>query len=48
VFAEYLNAADIPVNLLVTYDPTRAAHNVPPNVGRYINVYQWRIQLSNA
>jgi hypothetical protein len=40
VFAEYLNAADIPVSLLVTYDPTRAAHNVPPNVGRYINVYQ--------
>jgi LysM repeat protein len=40
VFAEYLNAADIPVNLLVTYDPTRTAHNVPPNVERYINVYQ--------
>ena len=40
VFAEYLNAADIPVSLLVTYDPTRAAHNVPPNVERYINVYQ--------
>jgi thioesterase domain-containing protein len=40
VFAEYLNAADIPVRLLVTYDPTRMAHNVPPNVERYINVYQ--------
>jgi thioesterase domain-containing protein len=40
VFAEYLNAADIPVSLLVTYDPTRRAHNVPPNVERYINVYQ--------
>ena len=40
VFAEYLNAADIPVSLLVTYDPTRTAHNVPPNVERYINVYQ--------
>ena len=40
VFAEYLDAADIPVSLLVTYDPTRTAHNVPPNVGRYINVYQ--------
>ncbi len=39
-FAEYLNAADIPVSLLVTYDPTRVAHNVPPNVERYINVYQ--------
>jgi acetyl esterase/lipase len=31
VFAEYLNAADIPVSLLVTYDPTRTAHNVPPD-----------------
>jgi hypothetical protein len=40
VFAEYLTAADIPVSLLVTYDPTRTAHNVPPNVERYINVYQ--------
>jgi hypothetical protein len=40
VFAEYLNAANIPVSLLVTYDPTRTAHNVPPNVERYINVYQ--------
>jgi hypothetical protein len=39
-FAEYLNAADIPVSLLVTYDPTRTAHNVPANVERYINVYQ--------
>jgi hypothetical protein len=29
VFAEYLNAADIPVSLPVTYDPTRTAHNVP-------------------
>jgi acetyl esterase/lipase len=40
VFAEYLNAADIPVSLLVTYNPTRTAHNVPPNVERYVNVYQ--------
>jgi LysM domain-containing protein len=40
VFAEYLNVADIPVSLLVTYDPTRTAHDVPPNVQRYINVYQ--------
>jgi hypothetical protein len=39
-FAEYLNSADIPVSLLVTYDPTRMAHNVPPNVERYINLYQ--------
>ena len=39
-FAEYLNAADIPVGLLVTYDPSRFAGDVPPNVQRYINIYQ--------
>ena len=41
-FAEYLNAADIPVSLLVTYDPSRFAGNVPSNVERYINIYQSR------
>jgi len=41
-FAETLNAAGIPVALLVTYDPTRIADNVPPNVERYINIYQSR------
>jgi LysM repeat protein len=39
-FAETLNAAAIPVSLLVTYDPTRIADDVPPNVRRYINIYQ--------
>ena len=39
-FAETLNAADIPVNLLVTYDPSRIAGDVPPNVERYINIFQ--------
>jgi hypothetical protein len=39
-FAERLDAAGIPVSLLVTYDPTRFAHNVPPNVERYVNLYQ--------
>ena len=39
-FAEYLNTADIPVSLLVTYDPSRFAGDVPPNVQRYINIYQ--------
>jgi fermentation-respiration switch protein FrsA (DUF1100 family) len=39
-FAETLNAADIPVNLLVTYDPSRIADDVPPNVERYINIFQ--------
>jgi fermentation-respiration switch protein FrsA (DUF1100 family) len=39
-FAERLNAENIPVSLLVTYDPSRIADDVPPNVERYINVYQ--------
>jgi hypothetical protein len=39
-FAERLNAENIPVSLLVTYDPTRIADDVPPNVERYINLYQ--------
>jgi LysM domain len=39
-FAEMLNDAHIPVSLLVTYDPTRIADDVPPNVERYINIYQ--------
>ena len=39
-FAERLDAVDVPVSLLITYDPTRFAHNVPPNVERYINLYQ--------
>jgi LysM domain len=38
--AEVLNQAGIPVSLLVTYDPTRIADDVPPNVERYINIYQ--------
>jgi LysM repeat protein len=43
-FAEILNNADIPVSLLVTYDPTRIADAVPPNVERYINIYQsWNV-----
>ena len=39
-FAAYLNAVDIPVSLLVTYDPSRFAGYVPSNVQRYINIYQ--------
>jgi fermentation-respiration switch protein FrsA (DUF1100 family) len=38
--AEALNAENIPVSLLVTYDPSRIADDVPPNVERYINIYQ--------
>jgi hypothetical protein len=41
-FAYQLNNAGIPVNLLVTYDPTRIAADVPPNVERFINIYQSR------
>ena len=37
-FAERLDAVGIPVSLLVTYDPTRFAHSVPPNVERYVNL----------
>jgi len=39
-FAEMLAAADIPVNLVVTYDPSHLAEDVPPNVERYINMFQ--------
>lgn len=39
-FAEMLNAENIPVSLLVTYDPSRIADDVPPNVERYINIYK--------
>jgi len=39
-FAEALAAAHVPVHLLITYDPTRMAGNVPGNVERYLNLYQ--------
>jgi hypothetical protein len=39
-FADALEAAHVPVSLLVTYDPTRAAGRVPANVERYINLFQ--------
>ncbi len=40
-FAQALGRARIPVSLLITYDPTRAADgSVPANVHRYINLYQ--------
>jgi LysM repeat protein len=43
-FAETLANAGIPVKLLVTYDPTRIADAVPPNVERYMNIYQsWNV-----
>ncbi len=40
-FARALGTARVPVSLLITYDPTRAADgSVPGNVHRYINLYQ--------
>jgi fermentation-respiration switch protein FrsA (DUF1100 family) len=39
-FAELLNSENIPINLLITYDPSRIADDVPPNVERYINVFK--------
>ncbi len=39
-FAKLLDGAHIPVSLLVTYDPTRFAGKLPPNVERYVNLYQ--------
>jgi pimeloyl-ACP methyl ester carboxylesterase len=39
-FAERLKEARIPVNLIITFDPTRRAGRVPANVDRYINIYQ--------
>jgi pimeloyl-ACP methyl ester carboxylesterase len=39
-FAQLLNAAGLPVRLLVTFDPTRVAPRIPGNVERYLNVYQ--------
>ena len=39
-FATTLNAENIPVDLLFTSDPARVTGDVPPNVERYINIYQ--------
>jgi hypothetical protein len=39
-FAEHLEAAHVPVSLLITYDPNRFAHHVPANIHRCVNLYQ--------
>ncbi len=39
-FATTLNAENIPVGLLFTSDPARVTGDVPPNVERYINIFQ--------
>ena len=38
--ATTLNAENIPVNLLFTSDPARVTGDVPPNVERFINIFQ--------
>ena len=39
-FAWKLKNAGVPVSLVVAFDPTRKAPNVPNNVDRFINIYQ--------
>jgi hypothetical protein len=38
-FALSLKRARIPVDLIITLDPTRIANRVPANVGRFVNIY---------
>jgi predicted alpha/beta-hydrolase family hydrolase len=39
IFAEVLQAENIPVSLIVTVDPAHVTPNVPLNVERYINIF---------
>ena len=39
-FAWKLKNAGVPVSLIVAFDPTRKAANVPNNVDRFLNIYQ--------
>jgi hypothetical protein len=39
-FAWKLKRAGVPVSLIVAFDPTRKAPDVPNNVDRFINIYQ--------
>jgi hypothetical protein len=38
-FALSLKRAQVPVDLIITLDPTRIANRVPANVGRFVNIY---------
>ena len=38
-FALWLRRANVPVDLIITLDPTRIANRVPGNVERFINIY---------
>ena len=39
IFAEVLQAENIPVSLVVAIDPAHATHSVPLNVERFINIF---------
>jgi hypothetical protein len=39
-FADMLRAENIPVSLVVTFDPTRTSPDIPFNVERYINIFR--------
>jgi hypothetical protein len=39
IFAEMLQAENIPVSLVVTIDPAHVTHEVPLNVERFINIF---------
>lgn len=38
-FASALKSENVPVSLIIGFDPTRLSFNVPNNVDRYINIY---------
>src|SRR4029453_18618707 len=38
-FSQWLKRSGVPVNLIVTLDPTRIVSNVPGNVERFVNIY---------
>lgn len=47
-FAETLDAERIPVSLIVTTEPARITHELPPNVERFINIFQSNSMLGGV
>ena len=47
-FALSLNRAHVPVDLIITLDPTRIANRVPANVVRFINIYSSKHTLGGG
>ncbi|MCB1499405.1 MAG: hypothetical protein KDK07_06390 [Bauldia sp.] len=47
-FALALNRAHVPVDLIITLDPTRIANRVPGNVARFINIYSSKHTLGGG